>query len=194
MGLLLKNKPFIFFLVFLMFVTITHRANDSFVGIFITELGGSADLVGTAWFVAVISEAVVFASDAFWFRKYHPLVFVIVAGILFSIRWFLYGIITNPTIIILLQVIHGFTFAGLYVAAFAYVSRVIPARLQSTGHLIFYSVMFGLSGIIGSMGGGLMIENFSGHALYHAMSILSFIGVLLLSVYYVRIRRAELSS
>src|SRR5699024_4694088 len=37
--LLIANKPFVYFLLIMMFITITHRANDSFIGLFIKELG-----------------------------------------------------------------------------------------------------------------------------------------------------------
>lgn len=189
-GKVLKNKPYLLFLALLMLVTITHRANDSFIGLFITELGGSEDLVGTAWFIALISEAFVFATARFWFRKYHPVVFVIGASILYTFRWFLYGITISPVIIIMLQVLHGFTFASIYLSAFDYVSRVTPSSMQSTGHLIFYTVMFGISGIIGSMGAGFIMDHFNGNILYILMGCLSFIGVIGLSIYYVWIRKA----
>src|SRR5699024_7985401 len=91
----LKNKPFILFLALFMLITITHRANDSFIGLFITELGGSEDLVGVAWFIALVSEATVFATAGFWLRKFHPVVFVIAAGLLYSIANFTWSNICN---------------------------------------------------------------------------------------------------
>jgi len=173
---IVTNKPFIFFLLIIMFITITHRANDSFIGIYITELGGNESLVGFAWFIGVISEAAVFAFAGFWFRKFNPITFVIFASILYTVRWLIYGIAMSPYLIISLQVLHGLTFGVFYVAAFDYVTKVIPKLLQSTGHLIFYSVLFGVSGIIGSMGGGMVIEAFSGQTLYVNMSVLDLIG------------------
>ena len=188
---LLKNKPFILFLFFMMFITITHRANDSYIGLYITELGGSEAFVGFAWFVGVISEAAIFAFAAFWFRKYHPITFIIIASTLYSTRWFLYGFTTSPILIIAFQVLHGLTFGIFYIAAFDYVSRIIPNLLQSTGHLIFYSVLFGVSGIIGSMAGGMIIEAYSGHQLYFGMGILSFIGVICLIGYHMWMKKTE---
>ena len=52
----MMNKPFIFFPCFYDVISIGHRANDSFMGIYITELGGNEGLVGLAWFIGVISE------------------------------------------------------------------------------------------------------------------------------------------
>jgi len=188
---LIQSKPFILFLFFLIFIASSHRANDSFIGLYISELGGSERLVGISWFIGVISEAIVFALAAFWFRKYPPLFFVIIAGILYSLRWFLYASIDHPTYILIFQFLHGFTFAILYLAAFSYVSKIIPKNLQSTGHLIFYMVMFGVSGIIGSLAGGWILENFGGSVLYITMGISSVIGTGMFLAYYLSLRREQ---
>ncbi|MBO1001168.1 MFS transporter [Pseudogracilibacillus auburnensis] len=190
-SMLLKNKPFIFFLLFMMFITITHRANDSFIGIYITEVGGSEGLVGIAWFVGVISEAAVFAFAGLWFRKYSPITFVIIASILYCIRWFIYGMAPSPYFIISFQVLHGVTFGIFYIAAFDYVTKLIPNLLQSTGHLIFYSVMFGVSGIIGSMAGGKMIEAFGGQIMYLGMGLFTLLGIFCLLGYQIWMKRLE---
>ncbi|RFA34172.1 MFS transporter [Virgibacillus dokdonensis] len=183
-SLLIKSKPFLIFLFFIMFLSVTHRANDSFIGLYIEQLGGSEGLVGVAWFVGVLTEALVFATAGYWFRKYHPLVFVIIAGILYSIRWFIYGAADNPWHIISLQFMHGLTFGTFYLASFNYISRLVPKILQSTGHLVFFATFFGVSGIIGSLIGGAMIDTFSGNALYNFMGIIAFIGTILITIYH----------
>lgn len=179
-----QNKPFVYFLVLMLFLTITHRASDSYIGLYITELGGSERLVGLSWFVGVLSEAAVFAFAGLWFRKLHPFVFVIIAGVLYSIRWFLYSVMDDPTHIIFLQVLHGLTFGVFYVAAFSYISRLIPKLLQSTGHLIFFATFFGVSGIVGSLVGGKVIDLFSGGTLYFIMGVTASIGTLLLIAHH----------
>src|SRR5690625_1262655 len=170
-GQILTNKSLLLFLLFMMFITITHRANDSFMGIYIVELGGSERLVGIAWFIGLISEAAIFASSRFWFRRFNPVIFIIVASVLYSLRWFIYGFAEHPYLILSLQILHGLTFGIFYVASFDYITRIIPNLLQSTGHLIFYSVFFGISGIIGSLGGGMVIEQFNGNMLYMGMGV-----------------------
>src|SRR5699024_5615947 len=181
---LFKNKSFVIFLFLIIFLTISHRANDSFIGLYITELGGSESWVGLAWFIGVASEGAVFAFAGFWFRKYHPLIFVIVAGVLYSIRWFLYAGADDPMYIIALQVLHGLTFGTFYLAAFDYVTRLIPKDLTATGHLVFYAVFFGVSGIVGSLAGGAIMDMFSGGTLYFYMGVLSLVGTICLMAYH----------
>ncbi|MFC4386317.1 MFS transporter [Gracilibacillus marinus] len=182
---LMKKKPFIIFLFIITFITITHRANDSFVGIYIAELGGSESLIGFSWFLGVASEALVFATAGKWFKKYHPLIFMISAGFLYSIRWFIYASADDPMLIVGLQFLHGLTFGVFYLTAFQYVTRLIPMVMQSTGHLIFVAVFFGISGIIGSLFGGTLMDTFGGDTLYLYMGILSSIGSLTMLLYHV---------
>src|SRR5699024_3012526 len=179
-----QNKSFVYFLMLMLFLTITHRASDSYIGLYIVELGGTERFVGMGWFVGVLSEAAVFAFAGLWFRKLHPLVFIIIAGALYSIRWFLYSAMTDPAPIIFLQVLHGLTFGGFYLAAFSYISRLIPKLLQSTGHLIFFATFFGVSGIVGSLVGGAIIDIANGGTLYFVMGISATIGTILLSLHH----------
>lgn len=189
-----QNKSFVYFLVLMLFLTITHRASDSYIGLYIVELGGSERFVGISWFVGVLSEAAVFAFAGLWFRKLHPFVFVIIAGALYSIRWFLYSAMTDPIYIIFLQVLHGLTFGIFYLAAFSYISRLIPKLLQSTGHLIFFATFFGVSGIVGSLVGGAVIDVASGSTLYFIMGITATVGTILLALHHVMAFRKERAS
>ncbi|WP_246202587.1 MFS transporter [Virgibacillus doumboii] len=188
---LIKNKPFILFLGMIMFLTISHRASDSFIGLYIAELGGSEWLIGLAWFVGVASEAAIFATARYWFRKYHTLIFIIFAGAVYSLRWFMYAVFDDPVYIIALQFLHGVTFGVFYLAAFEYISRLIPNLLQSTGHLVFYAVFFGISGIIGSLGGGVLIDSYGGDTLYFLMGCCALAGTIFLTIYHVMPHRGK---
>src|SRR5699024_6328987 len=163
---LITNKSFIIFLVLMLFITVTHRANDSFIGLYIAQLGGTEGLVGVGWFVGVMTEALIFATAGFWFRRFRPLVFIIIAGALYTIRWFLFAAVEHPSQIITLQVLHGLTFGVFYTAAFEYVSRILPKFLQSTGRLFFFAMFFGVPGIIGFIAGGTLIASYGVAPLY----------------------------
>jgi MFS transporter, PPP family, 3-phenylpropionic acid transporter len=180
---LLRHKKFMLFLFIMMFITITHRTNDSFLGIYIFEKGGTESFIGWAWFIGVVSEAIVFATATIWFRKFHALTFIVFSGILFAVRWFIMGVIQEPLLILPLQAMHGLSFGIFYLCAFDYVTKLIPEHLQSTGHLLFYSFFFGISGMIGSSIGGLIIEQESAAFLYVILACVALIGVFSLLVY-----------
>lgn len=183
-GKLLRIRPYVIFLILMVFLTISHRANDSFLGIYIADLGGSEAIIGYSWFSGVASEAIVFATAGWWFRKYHPLLFMVIAGALYSLRWLLYSFLNTPEWIVALQFLHGFTFGIFYLTAFHYVSRLIPKAMQSTGHLVFVSVFFGISGIFGSLMGGTIMDNAGGEVLYLTMGLLTLVGTIFLLLYH----------
>ncbi|MTW88136.1 MFS transporter [Virgibacillus dakarensis] len=182
---IIRNKPFFIFLFIIMLISVSHRANDSFIGLYIEQLGGDETMIGLAWFVGVVSEAAVFAFAGLWFQKFHTLIFIMIAGILYTIRWFIYAAINDPIYIVSLQVLHGVTFGVFYLAAFQYITRLIPKLLQSTGHLVFYAVFFGVSGIFGSLIGGALIDSYGGNTLYFIMGCFALAGTIFLTLYHV---------
>lgn len=183
----LKVKKFVLFIFFMLFITITHRTNDTYLGIFISSRGGDETLVGWAWFVAVSSEAIMFATSRYWLRWFHEITLIIIASMLYTVRWFLFSMIDLPYVIISLQVLHGLTFGIFYLTGFQLVTKLLPKGLYTTGHLLYTSFFFGLSGIIGSLFGGTIIE-FAGTAkLYFYMGVTAFLGTLMLILYQTKV-------
>jgi MFS transporter, PPP family, 3-phenylpropionic acid transporter len=191
---LLFNYRFIFFLFLIMFITITHRTSDSYIGLFITELGGSESLIGWGWFIAVGSEALIFATSGLWFKKFHEVTFLIIAGALYTFRWFLFSIADSAMFIISIQFLHGVTFALFYISAFQYVTKLLPKELIGTGHLLFVSIYFSFSGIIGSLAGGSILEASGGATLYYYLGYLSMIGTIGLIIYKLVIDKIDLKA
>lgn len=186
---LIKNPKLVLFLFIMLFISITHRANDSYLSLFIKEIGGDESLVGWAWFIAVSSEAIVFATAQYWFRLLNELTFIIIASFIYALRWLLFFVIDSPTGIIIVQFTHGLTFGVFYLAGFHVVTKLIPETYRSTGHLLFTSTFFGLSGIVGSLVGGSVIEHFGANQLYLYLglsALVGSIGLLYYRSYYLR--------
>ncbi|WP_209122234.1 MFS transporter [Alkalihalobacillus sp. BA299] len=177
------NPRLFIFLLIIVFVSVTHRTNDTYLGIFITELGGKESLIGWAWFTGVVSEAIVFFATAFWFRKFTPLTFLMISAVLYSVRWYFMGAATSPETLLVFQALHGVTFGIFYIAAFQIVSKLVPEELQATGHVLFITTFFGISGIIGAFVGGLVIQNAGVAQLYSYLGYLSIIGCVGLMIY-----------
>ncbi len=177
------NPTLIMFLVCVTFISITHRANDTYLGIYIVELGGPEAMIGWAWFIGVSAEALVFATSYRWFKHWSPLTFVMIAGLIYAGRWFVMGFLTNPWIILPLQLTHGLSFGLFYIASFHIMSKLVPEHLQATGHVLFITTFFGLSGIIGSLFGGFMLERAHFSSLYFALGLCAIIGVVCLFIY-----------
>ncbi|MBU9712365.1 MFS transporter [Evansella tamaricis] len=174
---LAKNGKLALFLAMILTISLTHRMNDSFIGLFIIAIGGSESYIGWAWFIGVLTEAAVFAFSYYWLKQFHPLTLIHFAAILYTIRWILMSVVPDPNLVLAIQVLHGICFGIFYLTAFQFVGRLIPEELESTGHLLFIAVFFGFAGVIGSILGGNIIDLFNPRTLYMVMTVFSVIGV-----------------
>lgn len=180
---LLKDKKMVYFLVIILLYAIPHRMNDFFIGLYINELGGNEIYIGWAWFIGATVEAFVFFKSNWWATRFHELTLLIFIGFIYTIRFIVLSFVNDPLMLLLLQPLHGITFAIAYTAALQYVSKIVPDYLVGTGHLLLANVFFSVSGIIGSLIGGFVIEQFGGNILYLGMGIVIFIGSLLMVPY-----------
>lgn len=174
---LMKNRQLVIFFLLILSISLTHRMNDSFLGLYIIELGGNESIIGLAWFIGVATEATVFAFSVYWLRGYHPLTYISIAAFIYVLRWLLMSFAPDPTFLLFVQVLHGLAFATFYLTAFQFVSKLVPEELESTGHLLFISVFFGISGVIGSILGGVIINSFEVRSLYYLMFGLALVGL-----------------
>src|SRR5699024_8153769 len=83
------------------------------------------------------TEALVFAFAYKWFKKDRALLFIILASVLYTIRWILFAFSTEPWMVLVGQLLHGLTFGIFYLSAIDFVTRLIPETLKSSGHLIY---------------------------------------------------------
>lgn len=176
-GLLCNRKLFLFLAV-IVFAALAHRCNDSFVGLYLKQLGADEAAVGWSFFIGVMTEVVVFALSPLWFRHYHELTFIAIAAVLFTLRFTIVALIQDPYLFLLAQPLHGLSFGVFFPAAFQYVTKIVNPEVQSTGHILLGMVVFGVSGIIGNLLGGLVMESYGGDTLYFVLGASSFISLL----------------
>ncbi|AOH56306.1 MFS transporter [Peribacillus muralis] len=179
-----SNKETLLFLLLVFICAVPARMNDTFLGVYIRELGGSAKLVGLTWFLAAGSEIVVFALSFWWLRKGNEIIIISFAAAFFFIRYFVSAWITDPHLLAYLQVLQILTFPIFYSAAIQYLYRIVPVEWRATGQTVLALLFFGVSGIIASYVGGSIYEAFGGKTLYLFISSISFIGMVFALVLY----------
>lgn len=190
-GVFFKDPTLLVFFFLMALVLLTHRTSDSFISLYLYELGGNEMLVGWIWFIGVSSEALLFFLSAKWFRSSSPILYLIIASFLYCIRWVLTAFAQDPTMLLMIQVLHGICFAIVFLGALEYLYNVIPEELQATGHMVFVGIAFGITGIIGSSIGGIIFENHGGKLLYLLLAISSFIGFVGFILFYLKEKKTE---
>lgn len=190
-----SNKETLLFLLLVFICAVPARMNDTFLGVYIRELGGSAKLVGLTWFLAAGSEIVVFALSFWWLRKGKEIIIISFAAAFFFIRYFVSAWITDPQLLAYLQIMQLLTFPIFYSAAIQYLYRIVPVEWRATGQTVLALLFFGVSGIIASYIGGAIYGAYGGKTLYLFISSISFIGMvfalILYRIYGTRLDTAE---
>lgn len=180
----LRSKETLLFLILVFISSIPARMNDTYLGVYIKELGGTASLVGQAWFLAAGSEIVVFALSFWWLRKGSELMLIAFSGFFYFIRFFASAWIEDPHLLAYLQLLQLLTFPVFYSAAIQYLYRIVPVEWRATGQTVLALLFFGVSGIIASFVGGALYEAFGGRTLFLTISGMSLAGTLFGIVLY----------
>lgn len=180
----MSNKETLLFLVLVFISSIPARMNDTFLGLYIKDLGGKPDLLGLAWFLAAGSEIIVFSLSFWWLRKNKELAIISIAGAFYFIRFFISAWITDPNWLAYIQLLQIFTFPVFYTAAIQYLYSIVPVEWRATGQTVLALLFFGVSGILASFAGGALYQAFGGKAMYLTISVMSFIGMIFGIVLY----------
>lgn len=177
---LYRNRRLLWFLVLVLIVSIPHRMNDVMFTLVLADLGATERGLGLAWFFAGVSEIPTFALLGRYMYRLNELTIMSIAALLYTIRWIIYGAVSDPSVLIVLQAGHSITFAVFWIAAIQYLVRLVPEEFGSTGQAILSSIFLGLAGIMGGLGGGWVMEMWGRTALYNISAVICFVGALLL--------------
>ncbi|MFC6230476.1 MFS transporter [Paenibacillus allorhizosphaerae] len=179
-GKLLGNKHFLWFLLLVFVLTVPHRMNDVLLGLYLKDLKATDTMVGLAWALAAASEVPTFALLGRYMHKFNELALLGVIGLLYTVRWLLYGYVTDPFVLLLLQASHCITFAAFWITAVHYAVRLVPMELQSTGQSMLSMVFLGLAGITGGLAGGWVKDHMGGAAMYQLGAGMALVAAVLL--------------
>ncbi|WP_232696661.1 MFS transporter [Brevibacillus daliensis] len=170
--------PSLRFFLLVLLIAIPHRMNDSFLGIYIQSSGGSTGLIGQGWFVAAVSEIILFAFSHKFLKPGKEWTLISFAAVMYIIRYIASALAPSPEWIVVTQLLHGISFVIFYTASIQYLYTIIPEEWKATGQTVLAILFFGVSSIIGSILGGVVLDWGGGSALYFFMAGLSAVGLL----------------
>lgn len=182
----LKNKSFLWFLLLVLLIMIPHRMNDGLFVLYLQDRGGTDTMAGLAWALAAVSEIPTFALLGRYMHKFNELALLFIVSVLYTVRWVLYGYITDPFALMFLQATHMITFAVFWLVAVHYVDRMVPEELRSTGQAMLSAVFLGVAGITGGYVGGLIKDTWGGEDMYFFGAVLTAVAAVLLLFTHLR--------
>lgn len=178
-GKLVKNYYYITFLIFALTLFIPHKSAYFFLPNLISQVGGNKVHLGIAVAVMALSEVPVLFSSKYLIDRFKPVQLILMSTVFFTLRQFLLSVAVLPVHVILIQCFQGLSYSLFLVGSVYYIDSLTPQELKSTAQTVGTAIFFGMSGIVGSYGGGWIIDRLGLVALYHIGIIIS-IGVSLL--------------
>ncbi|KWX77871.1 MFS transporter [Paenibacillus jilunlii] len=172
-----------FFLSFIFFgilVSIPNTMNNTFVSLYITELGGSKTMIGLAVFLSSILEVAVLVLCDRYLKRSIPVLlgWLALVSALFVLRWWLMADATTPLQVAFIQILHCVTFGGFFYVGTRLTMLLVPKPYRSSGQALYTLTWSGISGIMGGVLGGWLYQYLGAQSMYLSGVFLSLIGTL----------------
>jgi PPP family 3-phenylpropionic acid transporter len=175
-GQVIGSPRFLWFLVLILILSIAHRMNDGFLTLYLREIGASDSIVGWAWTVSALSEIPVFFWLSRYGHRYKELPLLMIAGLVYAVRFSLVSVVTEPEWIILLQSMHSFSFGIFLFTALRYIQQLIPDHFRATGQAIFAIVWSCLAGLASGILGGWIFDAWGPHVMYRFAAVCALVA------------------
>ena len=146
----------------------SHAMHDSFAVIRWREAGLGPELISLLWSESVAAEVVIFfVVGPRLLRRLGPAVSATICAGLGVLRWIVMAQTAWLPALLLVQPLHGFTFALLHLACMRLLSEIVPSGLAATG-LTLFSTLAAIASVLLTLLAGL---------LYGQLGPLSFLGM-----------------
>lgn len=191
---ILQQPALISFLFALFIARASSVVYYNFFSIYLNELGVAESGIGITWAVAIAGEVVLMTLAPLLIRRLGSRNVLLLSIIASSARWGLYSQVDSHWAIATAQLLHGFTFATLWVAAVTYVNEMTPSRWRASSQALLAAVSNGLAPALGVVAAGYLYEQTGKVApLFGYASLVALAAGIYLTVYHLLERRSRWS-
>ncbi len=152
---------------------------SNFLFLHLADLGASQTVMGLALSVATLGELPVLFFSGWMLRRWGARGLLVIGMSAYVVRALGLSLAAEPWQALALQALHGLTFSAVWVAGVSFAREMAPEGLGATAQGMMSSVVMGLSGITGSLAGGVLFEQFGGHVLFRISALAVLAGLAL---------------
>ncbi|MEM7342606.1 MAG: MFS transporter [Chloroflexota bacterium] len=155
---LLKNGRFL--ILFLVGFTggLSFVSNSTYLFPYLKELGAGESTMGFALTIGTIAEIPVLFFAGRFIKRFKVYAVLIFSTVMIGLRFLLLGVAINPTFVVIVQLLHGFTHPLLNIAGVTYADEYAPEGLRATAQGLFNTAMGGIGAAVGGFVGSLLLE------------------------------------
>jgi MFS transporter, PPP family, 3-phenylpropionic acid transporter len=153
----LRQPAVRWFFAAVFFHVLSHIFIYVFFSLYLDSLGYSKAVIGVLWAVSVVIEIVWFLTQGRWLPRLSLTEWLVLASALMALRMGITaGLPLVWSLLLLAQALHAITFAAHHSVCIALLSQHFPGRLRGRGQALYTVVGYGLPGVLGGLGGGLL--------------------------------------
>lgn len=174
LGKVLRSREIIWFLALVFCLAVGHRMNEAFLTLTLSGLGADEGLIGWSLLVSAVSEIPVFFLLSRYGDKFKELPLLGFACLMYTLRFVLMGLASDPVAVLAIQSLHSVTFGIFYVTAVRYMTRLVPVQFQATGMALFTVFWSSGSGLMSGGFGGILFDQAGRSTFYYVAAFLAF--------------------
>ena len=171
---LFRNFHYVTFLIFAFGLSITMFTSFSFLPYLLSSVGVNSAMVGILTGYRAIIEVPMLLLLKPLRRKFPLYYLLLCAGVIFAIESLLYGYVATSFLQIILIITLGGIANGLQLgSASNFIYAMAPDHLKATAQTV-YAAVNSVSGIIGSLLGGVLVDHIGTKGFYSILGVLAF--------------------
>lgn len=179
----LQQPRFALFLASVSLLGITLGAGSNFLSLYLEDLGATEMMVGLAWTLGAATEIPMMLGSRRLVSRLGSHGLLVLAFVLFSMRWFLLSLVPSPEWALVIQTLHGVSFAAFLVGGVLVTTSFAPPELSTVTLAAFNTVAFGGSSIIGALVGGHIHDTFGLRVLFRILGGVALAGLGVLALF-----------
>ena len=156
--ILVRNKCYLLLLAMNFLLFLGYSCVSSFIPVLTEQLGGGSGEVGTVFALNALAEVPAMFLMSAVLRKVPAKKVILFAAVFFVLRLGLTAMSVNFTMMLLIQLMQGFSFAVIWPASMGYLNQIVEDGVRSTAIMTYSSVTLGVSAIFGNLFGTLILS------------------------------------
>jgi MFS transporter, PPP family, 3-phenylpropionic acid transporter len=154
-----KNKTWLIFLLTLFLGGVGLAIGGNFFLLHMKNLGATQTYVGLSLTFATLGELPFMMFGYKLLKRFPAKTLLLFALFFIALRLIGYSLAREPWHFLIVQLLHGPTFALIWIAGISYADSLSPPHLKATGQSLFSATLSGLGGTLGGFVGGLLYDS-----------------------------------
>ena len=179
---ILKNKTLLCLIGFNLAYSLGVSFFYTFYPVYFESIGGDSSYIGMLIFTCTVAEIPFLLIIDRILKKFGIIKLLVAAAVVSALRWLFLYFLTNPVLIILVNLLHGFSFSSFTYCIVTYINENVPKSLRATGQTFNTTISAFFSKVVFSFLGGAASDIFGANKIMLVSSLITFTAAVVFGV------------